>query len=224
MPFTNGQRWAVFNAHGERCWLCREPVMFLEMEVDHILPESLGHTPKLSDVLTDFGLPPEFDLNSYENLMPACRRCNGRKRDTVFRATPAIQLELQYASERVDRAREIEKRFANRRDIERAVATLQKADEKGQLSEKVKDAVSTLGRYHQQDRNSAQVGEPFRLAPWLTIIGGGPYTLTIRGPSGMVGIRPAGDNVHNSYDCPRCGPTAWNGARCISCGQFIDLD
>ena len=46
--------------------------------------------------------------------------------------------------------------------------------------------------------------------------------LLFRGPTGLIGARPKGDNVHSSWDCPNCGVTGWNGALCVICGMLND--
>src|SRR5262245_25606081 len=79
--FNLPERWAVFSTHGTRqgtkCWLCDEPVNFRDMEVDHILPESLFDAPAaLQTALEAFGLSPKFELNSFENWLPSHPRCN----------------------------------------------------------------------------------------------------------------------------------------------------
>jgi hypothetical protein len=53
------QRLAVFIAHGSqdgtKCWLCDIPLNFVEMEVDHVLPEKLLDDPEaLRNTLREF--------------------------------------------------------------------------------------------------------------------------------------------------------------------------
>lgn len=38
--FAAAERYAVFIAHGEKCYLCHRPVTIRTMEVDHIVPET----------------------------------------------------------------------------------------------------------------------------------------------------------------------------------------
>jgi 5-methylcytosine-specific restriction endonuclease McrA len=109
--FRLSERWAVFSTHGTpqgtKCWLCGKPVNFVEMEVDHILPESLLNDQSALDAaLTAFGLPLEFELNSFENWLPAHRRCNAEKREHIFRPTPIIQVWIDRAREKAEAARE----------------------------------------------------------------------------------------------------------------------
>ncbi|MEE1569438.1 MAG: hypothetical protein V1255_05940, partial [Alphaproteobacteria bacterium] len=60
------QRFAIYVTHGERCYLCYAPIDLKTMQVDHIIPESLLKAPeKLAQVLHEFGLPADFNINSY---------------------------------------------------------------------------------------------------------------------------------------------------------------
>src|SRR5262249_14115538 len=119
--FKPSERWAVFTTHGGRCWLCGEPVNFAEMEVDHILPEFLKDQSTLDKALTAFGLPSNFGLNSFENWLPAHRRCNGVKGNHVFRPTPIIQVWIDRAREKAPAARAARDESAKTSKIEKAI-------------------------------------------------------------------------------------------------------
>lgn len=127
--FSPSERWAVFTAHGSqrgtKCWLCRKPLNFVEMAVDHVLPEHMqDHPKKLARVLQDFGLPADFNLNSFENWLLAHGPCNVQKLKHVFRPTPLIQRYLDRARKKADEARRIRDEAASRRKIDRAIGTL----------------------------------------------------------------------------------------------------
>lgn len=77
-------RHAVWLAGNRRCVYCSEPLTFTEVDIDHVIPERLADKPELADILTKLGLPPDFDLMSVENLLPAHRRCNLAKSFDVF--------------------------------------------------------------------------------------------------------------------------------------------
>lgn len=62
------------------------------------------------------------------------------------------------------------------------------------------------------------------IAPWLTVLGEDAHYYYLQGPGGMRGIRPKGDKIDMSWDCPRCGVTGWNGVKCITCGMMDDGD
>ncbi|RYB04443.1 HNH endonuclease [Lichenibacterium ramalinae] len=225
MPFTSRQRYAIYNVHLERCWICRKPLALSEMEVDHIIPASLVGTACLPGVLAAFGLPADFDLESYENWSPSCRGCNGTKGDAVFEPTPLIQVHLHRAAEKAPAARALEAKLIRKREIDLALNLLLSARETSVLDIGEDAAARAVAGFHSSNRQPELApAEPFRLAPWLTIIGGGGGTLLLRNANGVVGARPAGERLHHSFDCPNCGPTGWNGARCISCMMLIDLD
>jgi len=103
--FSPFERFAVFLCHGERCYMCSCPLDLKTMEVDHVIPESLQNDPaRLADVLASFSRPTTFSLNSYENWMPSCRPCNGKKLALVFEPTPLIQAVLQKAASKAGEA------------------------------------------------------------------------------------------------------------------------
>src|SRR5688572_29425581 len=99
--FNDEERYAVYTVHGEKCYMCGEPIDLLSMEVDHIIPEKCLDDPDgLAAILAGYGLPPDFDINSFANWLPSCKRCNNRKRDAVFNPTPMVQVELQRAADK----------------------------------------------------------------------------------------------------------------------------
>lgn len=223
--FSRAERYAVFTVHHERCWLCDLPVSLLEMEIDHIIPEHLEEDSKaLAGVLHELGLPETFRLNSFENWMPAHRRCNEIKSGLVFRPSPLIQARLQIAIRRAERARTLAERYIRDGRIDRAISDILIAEEKGSLSTDHKKALSSLFPVHDHNRELEDRGKPFEIAPWLTLVSEDANWFHFKGPGGMVGSRPKGDKLHISWDCPRCGPTAWNGVKCVICGQMDDGD
>ncbi|MGX5830092.1 hypothetical protein [Mesorhizobium sp. 43Arga] len=68
------------------------------MEIDHIIPESLlGNPDRLAYILNWYGLPKDFDINSYANWLPASRNCNRKKSNSVFDPGGAILSYLEQA-------------------------------------------------------------------------------------------------------------------------------
>lgn len=95
------------------------------MQVDHIIPEHLlDDSIRLDAVLREFGLPPTFDLNSFENWMPSCPAHNNQKRDAVFEPTPIIQKVLQDAAKKAELARRTAARVITNKRIERAISEI----------------------------------------------------------------------------------------------------
>lgn len=98
--FSDAERYAIWTVRAESCWICGEPVSYSAVEIDHIVPESPLGSDRLAEVLHVFGLPGDFDLNCWSNWMPTHGRCNGAKRERVFKPSPLIQLNLEKAAER----------------------------------------------------------------------------------------------------------------------------
>lgn len=90
--FTHAERYAVWRVHQRRCWFCREPLRFIETTIDHVVPESLlGDRAKLTAVLQDYGLPPDFNVNGFENWLPCHNHCNQAKANAPYRFVPATR-------------------------------------------------------------------------------------------------------------------------------------
>jgi 5-methylcytosine-specific restriction endonuclease McrA len=83
--FKREERFAVFTIHGQSCYVCGDPLTMKTVEVDHVVPERLANDPnEFAEARSTLGLDPDFNLNSYENWLPACRLCNGRKGSRVW--------------------------------------------------------------------------------------------------------------------------------------------
>ena len=118
----------MLDTHGARCYLCTKPIDLQSFQVDHIIPESLIDTPaKLAKILEEFGLAPTFNLNSYENWMPACPPCNNTKRDTVFSPAPIIKVLLQKAEKKASVARRAEGKVITNAQLTKALNVVERA-------------------------------------------------------------------------------------------------
>lgn len=107
--FSPHQRWAIFTVHGEKCYSCNKPLNLMDMQVDHIIPETLlGDPERLAKVRELFGLPTDFDINTYSNWLPACSKCNNIKRDRVFEPAPIFLIQLEIAADRAEDALRLE--------------------------------------------------------------------------------------------------------------------
>lgn len=90
--FSDAQRYAVWLHHEKRCWFCKEPLPFEKATVDHVIPESILSQPKrLAKIIEDYDLPKSFQINGYENWLPAHSHCNGQKTNKVFSMTPSYR-------------------------------------------------------------------------------------------------------------------------------------
>lgn len=65
-----------FNGH---CAYCGKPIEYKAMQVDHMHPQCMGHYYESEHMRKSCGLKGDH-VDSFENLMPSCRRCNHYKR------------------------------------------------------------------------------------------------------------------------------------------------
>lgn len=136
------------------------------MQVDHIIPERLeGDPSQLSSVLGAFGLSEGFSLNSYSNWLPSCEPCNRKKSGAVFKATPLVQLQLESARSKSAEVEKLVAKALSRRDITKALNTLERAKIKQQLSEEDRASLKPLIDFQEQERSSDLQYESIRLSP-----------------------------------------------------------
>ncbi len=74
--FSEEQKVSIWRADGEKCFYCRIPVSYSDLQVDHIVPEKVPAEEllKLQPIL-----PPSFDINSIPNWVTCHQGCNIRK-------------------------------------------------------------------------------------------------------------------------------------------------
>lgn len=105
------------------------------MQIDHIIPEFLSRDPEsFARVLGIMGLPDDFDLNSYENLLPTCAACNNQKGARSFEPSPILLVQLQRAKEGAGACRMHATESVKNRDIAKALTHLERAVDNDELS------------------------------------------------------------------------------------------
>lgn len=141
------------------------------MAVDHILPEHLFKTPTLFDAARSaLGLPESFDLNSFENWMPACSPCNGKKSSLQFEPSLLFQVVLQNLAKKADKARRICDEVIGTRRLSLALGTLEKAQESGlSFDGETRERLWDLLRFASQ-RLLVPRGQPFRLTKSFQLV------------------------------------------------------
>jgi len=220
--FTPFQRYAVYTVHGEKCYLCSKPIDLKTMEIDHIIPESLLDDPdKLNSVLVEFGLPMDFNLNSYQNWLPACRSCNNEKSNRVFKPAPIILARLQHTADKSGDVAKLERETITKRKLSLAINTLERASELEEFSLETIGKIRPLIELHLSNRTPDLVDKPIKLTPLYTILSEDERMRVVRGPYG-VGSGPTYPSPNSGFTCPSCGHAARNGARCVICGELSD--
>ena len=94
--FKYSERYAVWHCHGQRCWFCTEPLRLVDTTIDHFFPESLlvDDTRRI-EVLGEYGLTDDFNINGFENWLPCHGHCNQAKGNKTFGFIPGNMLVLQ---------------------------------------------------------------------------------------------------------------------------------
>lgn len=220
--FAATERLAVYTAHGEKCYLCTKPIGLKTMQVDHVIPETLQGTARLAEVLIQLGLPPTFNLQSYENWLPACGPCNNLKKDRVFEPVPIVLVLLTKAAEKASKARAIAEKAVSEQNVQKALNTLERAINSDALfGEEIKAQLSALFRFQTIYRASEMLGKPVLIGFGLELLAEKDGIRIIRGPYG-VGGGPATNRGSPAMRCPGCGSPYFNGARCVLCGLLDD--
>lgn len=165
--FNSSERFAIFITHGEKCYLCNEPITLKTMEVDHLIPESLLNRPEdLWSVLGKLGLPTDFDVNSFANWLPACGPCNNTKKDHIFRPSLILQRHLEQAAAKVSDAERLASEVVTQRKIANALNVLERASEKDVLAEGVIEILATIVL----DNRQPGLAEPIRFSPRCEVL------------------------------------------------------
>lgn len=220
--FKPSERYAVFTVHSEVCYLCGQPLDMVTFQVDHVIPERLvANQAELKTILESYGLSDDFDVNSFENWLPACAPCNRDKSGKAFKALPIIAVQLDKAFAKADKAREIEAETRSTQIISRAITVLETANQQGALENIHFSRLQPLIEYHQEHREPELRESPIRVSPLLEVLSQNGELLTVKGPYG-VGWGRANPPAHGNFRCPSCGHSAWNGARCVVCGTQDD--
>jgi 5-methylcytosine-specific restriction endonuclease McrA len=124
-------RFAVWQCHGAICWMCKEPLRFLATVIDHVIPESLSRRPaELERIIHNLGLPTDFDIDGFENLLPSCAPCNLAKGKRVFEPNPMHKHELDKLASKASWvgtvAERVKKNVATDRIIKSILVALEK--------------------------------------------------------------------------------------------------
>jgi hypothetical protein len=120
------QRLALWEASDRRCRWCRRPIFYGAFEEDHIIPRHIESNPvELERIKQARNLGKDYDLNALENIVAACRPCNGGKGWKMAPDDNAISLMLHETRQLAPAVRQLTKIYATAAEIDKAVAVLQ---------------------------------------------------------------------------------------------------
>ena len=219
-------RVALLGAWGDRCAWCRTPIALTEMQVDHVVPQSLSGG-KLRDALQALGQSADYDLTCTYNLVPACRRCNRFKGDRVPPVdAPVIVFFLQTCRERAPRIDESAQKLKTKKKVSEAIALLESVSGLVLTDEQLREIEAASAAA--QAEIVETVGHPVTLHPALfRLLDPAAWNVVKELSAETVVVRSGGQvgYTSTSYDfvCGRCGSHGpWSGARCLTCGALDD--
>ncbi len=99
--FSNQFRECLWLTYAEKCFYCKRPLLFSDMKVDHVIPESMNSKPiELVSLKQRAVILDEFNILGYENLAPSCYGCNRDKSDILLE-DGALQINLGQIAKKV---------------------------------------------------------------------------------------------------------------------------
>lgn len=118
-------RWAIFQAYGQRDFYNeREPIFYDTLEIDHLIPQELASEPeKLKDIITEIGLPTNFNINSIINLVPTKKKYNSTKGKIIF-SSNNLRFYFEQTSKKHDQIEKLIKVYSKKRDLEKTIRQL----------------------------------------------------------------------------------------------------
>ena len=128
------KRFAIWIAYSKRCIYCREPIPFKHLWVDHVIPGHLASKPdRLSELLQEFGLRDNFEINDYGNWVASCITCNQTKGRAEF-DHQAARYYVSIAQRNRPKAVDQEARIRRVLDSDKVLANLKLAVSDGLVS------------------------------------------------------------------------------------------
>lgn len=224
-------RYALYVVGGRKCVWCGRPILFKEMEAEHLIPKSL-EGDELRRVLTLHGLPPDYDLEALRNRAPACGPCNGSKSARIPPDQPIITMMLESAAARAPAVERRAKARMTRRQVEEAIAHIEMTLS-GEPDPDVRELLQHLGEQMSSAlKDASRDGEAevaVEFHPALSLLWNpagrwrlaqalGPHAVLVTDgkQAGVVGS----DITYMCGNCGSYGP--WSGARCLTCGHLSD--
>lgn len=122
---------ALVQAWGGKCYWCKTPKTFRDLEIDHIAPRN----PR-------GGADPGFDVDAAANLAPICGACNQEKGNGEFDNAPRFDAVRKRAAELAARVQQNLDRFRKDDSVVKALLAVTAADLE---SEAVAESVESFG-------------------------------------------------------------------------------
>jgi hypothetical protein len=160
--FSEAKKVSIWRGDGEKCFYCRIPVAYSELQIDHIVAERIP-PDTLADLRSNI-LPPNFEINSISNWVTCHQGCNVRKSDLVFEPKALLYF-IEIASNRAENVQKIMDDFKLEKKNGRLLSTLRVRIEKGHLDQAA--VLAVLGNLPASKQTGAD--------PWVVAFGANFY-------------------------------------------------
>lgn len=220
------ERLALFIAWGEMCAWCRRPLYFSAFEVEHVLPKHLvaeEAARERGSLLELHGLPKDFDLLGFGNLVPSCGPCNREKGTHPPVHAPAVTLLLDKARERAPGIQSEAVVMVSQNELTKALAVVRKAVEQSQPDTATLAALRTAGEEIVSAVRAVTGHTVTNIHPALGLLWDRERWTEVQPLSGTVAVVGDGRTggaigTHWSWICDQCGSNGpWNGNICQTC-------
>lgn len=96
---------SMWEAHGKRCFYCREGLIFKNIQVDHVIPQVVFEGQE-SDLRNKYNLDVDFNFNGLDNFVPACQSCNAARKGSkeLQNAIPLWLRETKTVKEKIEKS------------------------------------------------------------------------------------------------------------------------
>ncbi|MEP9294207.1 HNH endonuclease signature motif containing protein [Enterobacter hormaechei] len=153
--FNSIEREAIWSAHNKKCAYTGQSIVINGFHIDHIIPEHLSEKPdELSEIKSTLGLPDDFDVFGYENLLPCCVATNLQKGKGNFEEAHARYF-LNLANKKKPEIIKNIENIKRRNDKAKALLITQQHLESGNIS--INDLQSILNQSNSDDMYNLMV-------------------------------------------------------------------
>lgn len=121
---------------GPKCVWCKEPLQYIEAELDHVIPQSIEkNKSKFKSLLVKFQINSDFDIRTFANLVPIHPWCNQAKSDKVFEGAPFVGAILHDLRKRVPEIEKVHAEFIRQQKTSKPIAQIEHALSKKLLTQ-----------------------------------------------------------------------------------------
>lgn len=129
-PFVRETLWKVYK---KRCFYCLDPLSYKNLHIDHVIPRSIDK----KKVIDEYNLEPQFEFDSYYNLVPSCTSCNIKKSSNLFEKMRMLYL-LDVIERNISKLENFEKSLRKKDDDAELSINIQKAIKEDKVFEILK--------------------------------------------------------------------------------------